>query len=144
MYTYLRLPSGIFSGPDTIHQLFENIDGVQTIVDDIIVYGATEEDHDQSLKVTLDTVCKVNLKLNKAKCEVGVYELTFIRHQVTAVGVKPEPAKVSAINRMEKCANEQDLQRFMGLVTYLAKWIPTFFQKTTLLRELLQQKIAWR
>ena len=44
-YRYLRLPFGISSAPEvytkTIHKILESIDGVSTIADDIIIYGAT-------------------------------------------------------------------------------------------------------
>ena len=81
-YRYLCLPFGISSAPGvyykTIHQLFEGIEGVSTIVDDLIVYGATKSDHDRSLVKTFGSARQPNLKLNKTKCEVGVKELIFI------------------------------------------------------------------
>ena len=147
-YRYLRLPFGISSAPEvyykTIHQIFEGIQGVSTIADDIIIHGATKQDHDRSLAKTLEKARQVNLKLNKSKCEVGVKELIFIGDRVTADGVKPDPTKVSAIQDMGKPANKQELQRFMGMVTYLAKWVPGFSQKTAPLRELLQEKNEWQ
>ena len=124
-YRYKRLPFGISSAPEvfhkTVHQIFDTIDGVSTIADDIIVYGATKEAHDNSLRKTLETARRVNLKLNRDKCEIGVTELTFIGDLVTTDGVKPDPKKVAAINNMPRPENKQELQRFLGMVTYLAK-----------------------
>ena len=45
-YKYLRLPFGISSAPEIyhkkVHMLFEHIDGVDTTMDDIIVWGSTK------------------------------------------------------------------------------------------------------
>jgi hypothetical protein len=42
-YRFLCLPYGIFSAPEvyhkTIHMIFEHIPGVETMMDDIIVWG---------------------------------------------------------------------------------------------------------
>ncbi len=147
-YRYLRLPFGISSAPEvyhkTIHQIFESIDGVSTIADDIIIYGATREAHDNSLQKTLEIARQVNLKLNRDKCEIGVTQLTFIGDLVTAEGVKPDPQKVTAINNMLKPESKQELQRFLGMVTYLAKWIAGFSQKSAPLRALLKEDNEWQ
>ncbi|XP_038069819.1 uncharacterized protein K02A2.6-like [Patiria miniata] len=147
-YRYTRLPFGISSAPEvyhkTVHQIFESIDGVSTFADDIIIYGATKEAHDRSLRLTLETARQVNLKLNGSKCEIGVTQLTFIDDLVTTDGVKPNPNKVAAINNMPKLENEQELQRFLGMVTYLAKWIAGLSQKSALLRALLKDDNEWQ
>ena len=39
--------------------------------------------------------------------------------------------------------DSKDLQRFMGMVTYLAKWIPSLSEKTALLRERTKQDVPW-
>ena len=48
-YKYLRFPFGISSAPEVyhkkVHMLFEHIDGVDTPMDDIIVWGSTTAEH---------------------------------------------------------------------------------------------------
>ena len=147
-YMYLRLPYGIASAPEvyykTVHQIFEGIEGVSTIADDIIIYGKTQADHDRSLRETLDTARRVNLKPNKSKCQFNTTQLTFIGDLVTSAGVKPDLSKVSTIVNMGKPETKAELQRVLGMVTYLAKWVPGFLQKTAALRALLQEKTHWQ
>lgn len=48
-YKFLRLPYGIKSAPEVFHQCFKNIfnfEGVAVYIDDILVWGATREEHD--------------------------------------------------------------------------------------------------
>ncbi len=146
-YRYLRLPFGISSAPEayhrTISRLFETIEGVETMMDDIIIWGSTKEEHDARLRKVLDTVKEANLKLKKEKCQFGVSQLTFIGDLLTDNGVKPDPCKVSAIENMEKPSCKADLQRFLGMITYQAKFIPDLSTKTTPLRELLNKTNEW-
>ena len=58
--------------------MFSHLEGVDTSMDDIIIYGSTPQEHDQRLEATMKDVKEVGLKLQKAKCEVGVQQLTYL------------------------------------------------------------------
>lgn len=92
----------------------------------------------------LDATRKANLKLNKDKCQLGVTELTFIGDVISASGVKPDAQKVSAIMNYQRPSCKKDLQRFLGMVNYLAKFIPDLSTTTAPLRILLDQNIEWQ
>uniref|UniRef100_A0A674NW69 Gypsy retrotransposon integrase-like protein 1 n=1 Tax=Takifugu rubripes TaxID=31033 RepID=A0A674NW69_TAKRU len=123
--------------------IFEHIPGVETMMDDIIVWGSTREEHDRRLRQVLDKTREVNLKLNKDKCEFGVKSLTFVGDVVSEEGVKPDPRKTSAINNMERPTNKDEVRRFLGMVTYLAKFVPQLSTQSAPLRSLLEQKNEW-
>ena len=94
-YRFKRLPFGIKSAPEvyhcTIHGIFEDLPGVDTSMDDIIIWSESTEVHDQRLRAVLQRCREVNLKLNPAKCEIGVLELTFLGDVVSAEGLKADP-----------------------------------------------------
>lgn len=113
------------------------------MMDDIIVWGSTREEHNTRLRQAPDKVKEVNLKLNKDKCELGVKTLTFVGDVISEDGVKPDPRKVSAIHNMERPQNRDDVRRFLGMVTYLAKFIPDLSTQTAPLRSLLDLKNEW-
>ena len=52
-YAYSRMPYGVCSAPEVFHkvmeQMFENIDGVRVYLDDLLVWGSNEEEHDRRL-----------------------------------------------------------------------------------------------
>lgn len=83
---------------------------------------------------------EVNLRLNKDKCEFGVKTLTFVGDVVSVEGVRPDPRKTSAINNMQRPQNKDEVRRFLGIVTYLAKFIPQLSTQSAPLRSLLDQK----
>lgn len=146
-YKYLRLPFGINSAQEVFHkrmtQLFENIEGVVTYIDDLLIFGRTKEEHDDRLRQVLDRAREVNLRFNKKKCKIGITEVKYLGHTLNQDGLKPDPTKVQAIAEMEKPEDRAALERFMGMVTFLAKFIPNLSATTEPLRELLQKDIAW-
>jgi hypothetical protein len=51
-------------------QCFEDLPGVETDIDDIIVWGTSKEDHDRKLKNVLKRCQEINLTLNLEKMPV--------------------------------------------------------------------------
>lgn len=144
-YRFRRLPFGIASAPEvyhkTIHMIYEHLDGVDTSMDDIIVWGTTKAEHDMRLRKVLEATRKANLKLNKEKCQLGVKELTFVGNILSSEGVRPDPRKVSAIENMPRPQCKKDVQRFNGMINYMGKFIPNLSEKMAPLRQLTEKKI---
>ena len=57
--------------------MLKNEDGCKAIMDDIIVFRRSAEEHDENLNRTLQVINESGLKLNKAKCEIKKDSLTF-------------------------------------------------------------------
>lgn len=66
---------------------------------DIIVRGSTKE-HDRRLQEVLKTTRGANLKLIREKGMLDVTELTFIGDIISIRGMKPDKAKIKAIEIM--------------------------------------------
>ena len=124
-------------------EMFENIEGVEVVVDDILVWGETEEQHDARLIQVLEQARARHLTLNKAKCHIKKQEVSYIGHILSKEGLKPDPKKTQAIKMMNKPNNKEELQRFLGMITYLAKFIPNLSQTAAPLRILLEKETEW-
>ena len=109
------------------------------IVDDILVSGATVHEHDENLQKVLKRCEEVNLRLNKKKCKIRVQEVSYVGHKLTKNGVDPDPSKIEAITSMPPPEDKKGIQRLLGITNYLAKFIPNYSEKTTVLRELLHK-----
>ena len=57
--------------------------------------------------------------------------------------IKPDPAKTAAIRLIPPPEDKRNLQRFLGMTNYLAKFIPDYSEATAPLRELLRQDVDW-
>lgn len=70
-------------------------------------------------------------------------KIKFLGHMLSAKGVEIDPEKVEAIGKLREPENKTELQRLLGMVTYLAKFIPNLSQITQPMRELLVQEAEW-
>lgn len=63
-YKFLRMPYGICSAPKVFHHPFEDMEGVETYIDDILVWGKNEQQHRERLELVLKrtlVLCARNL-----------------------------------------------------------------------------------
>ena len=67
-------------------------------------------------------------------------EVTFLGHVLSAEGVKSDPEKVRAIRDMEIPSSKVELQRFLGMVDYLGKFLPNLAEETAPFRILLKKE----
>ena len=146
-YAFKRLPFGICSAPEVYQrimtQLFDDIDGCEVIVDDLLIWGRDTEEHDERLRKVLERARSYNVKLNMEKCQLRRPSVTYIGHQLTASGLKPDPNKIAAIEKMSYPQSKEELQRYLGMVTYLAKFIENMSNISAPLRELLEKDVDW-
>ena len=146
-YKFKRLPFGIKSAPEVFQkhmkQLLEGLDGVEVILDDILVWGKNMVQHDERLIQLLERLRAIGLQLNNDKCKIGLTEIPYIGHLLSEQGVKPDPSKVDAIVNMPCPTNKQDLQRFLGMLAYLSKFIPNMAEESAPLRRLLEKNVQW-
>lgn len=127
-YRWLRLPFGLKVSSEIfqkrlVHSL-ENLQGVQCVADDIIIYGKDSESHDENVKNFLQRCQTLGIKLNKEKSQHRVREIKFLGHLLGDKGLKADPQKISAVLNMERPVDKEGVQRLRGTVGYLAKFIP--------------------
>ena len=86
-WAYDRLPYGVCSAPEMFHkvmeQMMENINGVRVYMDDILVWGHTEKEHDERLEAVRDRIRKYGLMMNQEKCVVKKNAITFLGEELS-------------------------------------------------------------
>ena len=71
-------------------------------------------------------------------------EVLFIGHVATSEeGLRADPAKVQAIREMPRPKNVAAVQRILGMVQYLSKFLPRLSDITKPLRDLTRQDVEW-
>lgn len=111
IYQYLRLPFGINSTEifyRVIRDFMGDLEGVLIFVDDILVYGETEEMHNKRLAKVLGRAREINLKLNKNKCKFSLKGVIFLGYVYSQEGVKVDDVK--AIKEIPFPKNKGDLR----------------------------------
>jgi hypothetical protein len=75
------------------------------------------------LAETFDTLRKFKMKLNPEKCAFGVPSLKLLRYMVSHHRTDPNPEKVSAITKMKPPKSLHDVQKLMGCMAALSRFI---------------------
>lgn len=143
-YCCNRLPFGICSAPEVfserINELLKDIKNVECSMDDILIHAETKEKLDEITKVVLKRFQENGLTLNKAKC---VFRVKFLGHIISKEGLKIDPDKVNAAMKFKEPTDKKHLQRFLGCVTYLRKFLPNLSAITEPMRRLLRADAKW-
>lgn len=146
-YQFLRLPYGINCAPEVFHaklrQHLEDLEGVESFIDDVIVWGRTRDEHDRRLECLLRRAKDIGVKFNRDKCKFGVTEITYLGHKFDANGMRADDSKVKAIREMPYPTDRKALERFLGMVNYLAKFIQNYSESVNVLRSLLKKESEW-
>ena len=126
-----------------MYELLTGLEGFVGLLDDILVYGTTQEEHDKNLLAVLTRLSKAGLTLNKEKCQFGQTRIQFLGQLVDGSGARPDPEKIKTIQQMKPPTNISEVRRFLGMVNQLSKFCPNLAEQTKPLCDLLSTKNAW-
>ena len=146
-YYCKRLPFGISSAPEIfqreMQKVLAGLEGVVCQMDDILVYGADEQEHNARLKDVMERLSREGLTLNRDKCEFSRSSVKFLGHIVDAAGIKADPAKTEAIRDFPVPTSRKELKRFFGMINYLGKFSASIAENSGALRQLLGKDNDW-
>ena len=145
-FCFNRLPFGISSAPEIFQrmmsQILEGLEGVICHIDDVMVHAEDRETHDQRVHAVMRRLHEAGITLND-KCEFAKSSIKFLGHIIDGNGIRPDPQKLEAIQNYPAPTNVTELQRFMGMVNQLAKFLPNLSKLNAPLRQLLHKEAAW-
>jgi len=146
-YYCRRLPFGISSAPEIyqreMQKVLVGLEGVVCQMDDILVYGVSQEEHDTRLRKVLKKLLEAGITLNGEKCEFDRPEIKFLGHLIGSEGIKADPEKTQAIVNFPTPGNRKELRRFFGIVNYLGKFSASLSENSGILRQLLGKENDW-
>ena len=131
-YEYLVMPFGVTNAPgvfmDYMNRIFHPyLDRfVVVFIDDILVYSKTREEHDEHLRIVLQTLRDRQLYAKWSKCQFWLSEVSFLGHVISQVGIAVDPSKVRAVLEWESPKSVSEIRSFLGLAGYYRKFILDF------------------
>ena len=148
LFRYKRLFFGVNSASEifqeTIRQLLADIDGSVNLSDDILIYGKTQEAHDEALRKVLQRLLDRKLTLNGQKCEYNKPSLEFLGHIFGADGIAPSPDKIKTIVEMQTPKNASEVRSFLGMANFCGSaFIKDYATLTHDLRQLTKKTVPW-
>ncbi|XP_055522439.1 uncharacterized protein LOC129716628 [Wyeomyia smithii] len=125
LFRYTRLLFGVNYAPQFFQHLMESIlsDCRNTVVfiNDILIWGAFEAEHDEAVKKTLSVLASHGLSLNINKCKFKKQQIEFLGHNSSPDGVLPSEAKITAMSSTTK---QGGTTQFPGPLSNQFQWHP--------------------
>ncbi|XP_028216617.1 uncharacterized protein LOC114398639 [Glycine soja] len=131
-YEYLVMPFGVTNAPgvfmDYMNRIFHPyLDSfVVVFIDDILVYSKTKEEHEEHLRVVLQTLKDNRLYAKLSKCDFWLEEVSFLGHVIFRGGIAVDPSKVEAVMSWESPKSVFEIRSFLGLAGYYRRFIEGF------------------
>ncbi|KAJ8371257.1 hypothetical protein SKAU_G00112850 [Synaphobranchus kaupii] len=147
---WLKLPFGVSVAPEIYqrkqHELLSGLAGIEPIADDILVVGCGDTDAEAELdhsSALMERCRAVGLRLSERKLQFKLKAVHFHGHILSSEGLKIDPEKTRAVLEMPTPTDVKAVQRFIGFVTYLARFLPKLSEVCEPLRRLLDKDIMW-
>ncbi|KAG2794739.1 hypothetical protein PC113_g22820 [Phytophthora cactorum] len=155
LWKWLVMTQGLNNAPATFNRCVTHLlrsvrDFAPSYFDDVFVHsravnGKTDvEVHKEHLRKVLGLMRKHKLYANLKKCIFGASEIPILGCLVGKNGVRPDPEKVRVINEWPTLSNVKELRQFLGLATYLCKYVENYAGKIRPLSQLLKKKAEWK
>jgi RNase H-like domain found in reverse transcriptase/Reverse transcriptase (RNA-dependent DNA polymerase)/Integrase zinc binding domain/Integrase core domain len=145
---FTRMPFGINAAPEIFQKTMESVlvdekggplPGIIIYLDDILIFGKTEEELHSRTECVLKALQKNNLTVNKLKSEFNKTKVVFLGHEISENGVKPAVDKLKAIENFRLPTCKSELRSFLGLVTYIGAAVENLSEKTAKLRDMIRK-----
>ncbi|KAL0544128.1 hypothetical protein IC582_019239 [Cucumis melo] len=88
---------------------------VIVFIDDILIYSKTEVEHEEHLRMVLQTLRDNKLYAKFSKCEFWLKQVSFLGHVVSKAGVSVDPAKIEAVTSCPRPSTVSEVRSFLGL-----------------------------
>ncbi|XP_057768171.1 uncharacterized protein LOC130988364 [Salvia miltiorrhiza] len=150
-YEFVVVPFGLTNAPAVFMDLMNRVfhpyldKFVLVFIDDILIYSKNEKDHEEHLRIVLETLRTERLYAKFSKCEFWLSEVTFLGHIVSSEGIKVDPEKVQAVREWRSPTNPNEIRSFLGLAGYYRRFMEGFSKIARPMTQLLRKgiKFSW-
>jgi len=112
---------------------------MEVYVDDIIVKSDSVEQHANDLAEVFQQIRKYDMRLNPKKCVFGVEGGKFLGFILTNRGIEANPDKCRALETMRSPDNLKEVQRLVGRLTSLSRFMPRLVDKIRPILKLMKK-----
>jgi hypothetical protein len=114
-------------------------------LDDVIVYSQSDDEHLKHLRRVFEKCRKFGISLNPRKSLFGLEEGKLLGHIISKDGIKIDPSRIEAIQKLEHPRNIKELQSFIGKINFLRRFIPNLAELLRNITNMLKKdtKIKW-
>ncbi|KAL0561656.1 hypothetical protein IC582_002096 [Cucumis melo] len=102
-YEFIVMSFGLTNAPAVFMDLMNRVfwgfldTFVIVFIDDILIYSKIEPEHEEHLRMVLETLRAYKLYSKFSKCEFWLKQVSFLGHVVSKASVSMDPAKIEAV-----------------------------------------------
>ena len=128
-YEFTHMPFGLCNAPMTFQCIMQNTLGEMNLtyyviyLDDVIVFGCSEEEHLECLRIMFECFWEDNLKLKPSKCSFFQSEIVYLSHHVSHEGIHPSRENVCAIEQFLMLETFTQVRTFCRLAGHYRHFI---------------------
>ena len=144
-FYYEVMPFGLKNAGATYQRLMDHVfhdmigRNVEVYVDDIVVKSDSGKQHIADLKEVFQALRQHRMRLNPDKCAFGVEGEKFLGFMLTHRGIEANPEKCKAISEMRSPNSIKEIQRLIGRLTALSRFVPKLAEKMRPMVQLLKK-----
>ncbi|KAA0051542.1 pol protein [Cucumis melo var. makuwa] len=112
---------------------------VIVFIDDILIYFKTEAEHEEHLRMVLETLRANKLYAKFSKCEFWLKQVSFLGHVVSKAGVSMDPAKIEPVTSWSRLSTVSEVRSFLDLAGYYRRFVENFSRIATPLTQLTRK-----
>ncbi|WVZ59005.1 hypothetical protein U9M48_009215 [Paspalum notatum var. saurae] len=132
LYEYLVMSFGLTNAPAFFMYMMNSVfmneldKFVVVLMDDILVYSKSEEEHKEHLRTVLTRLKEHQLYAKFSKCAFWLREVSFLGHILSEKGVAVDPSKVEDVLNWKQPETVIEIRSFLGLAGYYRRFIQDF------------------
>lgn len=123
-YEFLVMSFGLTNAPSTFMDLMNQVfkyyldSFVIVFIDNILMYLRSREEHEQHLRIVLQSLRGQVLFAKFSKCEIWLKLVTFLRYVVCKDGIIADPSKIKVIHDWARLISQTEARTLFGLASY--------------------------
>ena len=136
-YESLVMQQGDCNAPSTFQRLMTRLffrqigKRVHVYLDDIFIFSYTMEEHERHLEEVFDVLRRAKLYLSASKFDLYSERMDCLGHVIDDQGIHADEDKMHCIRDWRTPQSFGEIQRFLGLVQYIAHFMPDVSAYTT-------------
>ena len=117
---------------------------IHVYLDDIFIFSNTIKDHKKHIEIVLKILEENGFSLKRDKVQLYAEHLDCLGHDIDNDGIHLTSDKIDRILEWRELQDYNDVQRFVGLIQYIAHFLPEVAMYTGTLTGMTSTPFQWR
>ena len=142
-YEFTRMPFGMLNSGATLvrglRKILEGMPGIESYIDDIVIYSDSWEDHLRTLKELFGRLRKARITARPTKLILGASRMEFLGYQVGGDVITLSCDNLEKVINTPRPTTKKQVRSLLGLVGYYRYHIPALAEISAPLTDLLKK-----